>query len=122
MALSKKYAWWVERARLALVEEGGTDNWQSPTTAGMNIRILASAKPPSFTIGNDEDTTTSAFPPQFHKALAYWVIAELYRDPRNLDLEMAEYYRREYDKIVKLAKHYGKRGHAGFGQIRGQQF
>tara|TARA_R110002020_G_scaffold212480_4_gene419109 strand:- start:6524 stop:6892 length:369 start_codon:yes stop_codon:yes gene_type:complete len=122
MALTKKYAWWTERARLALVEEGGTGGWQSPTTSDMTIRILASAKATDFGVASDEDATTSAFPPQFHKAIVYWVIAELYRDPRNLDLEMAEYYMKEYDKIVKMAKHYGKRGNIGFGQIRGQQF
>ena len=40
----------------------------------------------------------------------------------NLNLQLAEYYQSEYNKIVRLAKHYGKRGHIGWGTMRGQHF
>ena len=126
MALDKKYAWYPERERVGLVtigaSSGTTFKVSSVDTSGMTMRILATKKPSDFTMNMDERTTTSAFPPQFHAALVYRCIAEFYRDPRNINLELAEYYQGQYDKIVRLAKHYGKRGHIGFGSLRGQDF
>jgi hypothetical protein len=126
MALNKKYAWYPERERIGLVIVDGVESRDfrisSVETTGMKMRILATSKPLDFTTAQDERTTTSAFPPQFHAALPYRCIAEFYRDPRNLNLELAEYYQAQYEKIVKLAKHYGKRGHIGFGTLKGVDF
>ena len=121
MALTKKYAWYPERERIGLVEieDSTSGSVKSVTESGLIMRILATRKPSDFTMANDEADTTSAFPPQFHHAITYRVIAELYRDPRNQNIELAEYYMNEYRNIVRLAKHYGKRGHIGFGAIKG---
>ena len=47
-------------------------------------------------------------PEQFHEALAYKAIAMGYKDPRNLDINLAQYFDMEYEKCLKMGKRYAK--------------
>lgn len=61
-------------------------------------------------------------PRQFHKALVYKSISEFYRDPRNMNLEAAQYYEAEYEKIVKEARKFSRKQHISTGYITPRDF
>jgi hypothetical protein len=61
-------------------------------------------------------------PSQFHEALAFKVIAMGYKDPRNMKIELAQYFDAEYDKVCKQAKKYARSNFQSTGQIVPQEF
>ena len=52
-------------------------------------------------------------------AIVYKAIADLFKLPKNLNMELAQYYELEYMKLIKRAKKYSKRHHISTGFIRG---
>ena len=94
-----KYAWFIGENRLGLVEKKNTSGafdpkWVSPTNAGKGIRIFYIARPLKLT---DDLTTSPEIPEQFHEALVYKVIADMYRLPGDtLNLELAAYFDQMY--------------------------
>ena len=61
-------------------------------------------------------------PTQFHEALAYKAIAIGYQDPRNMKIELAQYFDNEYEKICKRAKKFARSSYLTTGQIVPQEF
>jgi hypothetical protein len=55
-------------------------------------------------------------------AIVNKVIADLYKDTRNRDLELAQYYDLEYLKFIKEAKKYAKSQHISTGFIVPRDF
>jgi hypothetical protein len=134
-----KRMWFTERGRLGIIEEGDT----STTTDGVttNITSISAAKsllikglslPTHFPVGNQEhylDSYTDNFhgpldeiPAQFHEALAYKAIALGYQEPRNMKIELAQYFDNEYEKIVKRARKFARSSYLTTGQIVPQEF
>ena len=114
MANKKEYFWYLGGTsgggiKLALVEKGDvtkngwTSNFKTIQLTGTNnVRIRG-----TFT---DYDIDLSVYkergsiPEVFHKAIADKVIAMGYRDPRNKDLQSAEYFEQLYEKQLRKAK------------------
>jgi hypothetical protein len=133
----KRY-WFTERGKLAFVEGGSSTTVDGVTS---NLVSISEAKscvvkgitlPNVFPTGPDEDyetslTDTSAgplqeIPLQFHEALAYKAIAIGYQDPRNMKIELAQYFNNEYDKVCRSAKKYARSNFQSTGKIAPQEF
>jgi hypothetical protein len=114
----KEYAWYIERNQLGIVEKVSGE-WKSITEAGKSIRIFCSALVPHFSVDLDGQ---SEIPAQFHQALVNKVISEGYKDPRNLNLDLAQYFEGEYIKGVKSAKKYARMHHYSSAKIIPQEF
>jgi len=123
-------AWFTEvvsgDVKLALVEntrrtvDGISDEWQALKETGLTIYVEGTA--------NDADLTgpTSTFneiPTRYHKSIVDKVIAMGYRDPRNKDLQSAEYFEMLYKKGEKRAKKMARTNYVeGSGRIIPQDF
>ena len=129
MATKKQRAWYVDKLkRIGIVEkatntvtkDGFTSNWASVSET-KDIRIYA--------ISQDEDLlndvmtgTFNEIPEQFHETILLRVIAGGYKDPRNLQIDMAQYFDQEYNLGVKEAKKFSRSNYQTTGQIRPQEF
>ena len=115
---TKEYAYFTERGQLGIVEKVNSE-WKTITESGKEIRIFCSALSDHFTEDLD---LASTIPAQFHQGLAYKVISDSYKDPRNLNLDLAQYFEGEYIKCIKMAKKYAKMQHYSSGQTIPQEF
>lgn len=129
MATKKQRAWYVDKLkRIGIVEkatntvtkDGFTSNWASISEV-KDLRIYA--------ISQDEDLSNNAMtgtfneiPEQFHETILFRVIAVGYKDPRNLQIDMAQYFDQEYNLGVKEAKKFSRSNYQTTGQIRPQEF
>tara|TARA_R100000808_G_C2136939_1_gene145158 strand:+ start:1054 stop:1479 length:426 start_codon:yes stop_codon:yes gene_type:complete len=134
-----KRLWFTERGRIGLIEDSTT----TTTVDGVstNIVSISEAKsllikglslPTKFPVGNDrnyENAYTDNFhgpldeiPIQFHEALAYKAIAIGYQDPRNMKIELAQYFDNEYEKLCKRAKKFARSNYQTTGQIVPQEY
>ena len=119
-----KYFWYIEGERIAVVQTKETlasnvntdPLFESPTatSAGKTLRVHYTAKPSHFTTTLSE---TSEIPSQFHEALAYKVISELYKLPQSLNLQLAQYFDQQYIMSIREAKKYSKSNHIQGGMI-----
>ena len=132
MAKKVQRGWFTEvvggDVKLAVVEktsrtiDGITDNWQAITETGLSLVIEA--------IGSNADLTslsgTSTFddiPSRYHKVIVDKVIASGYKDPRNMELNNAQFFDQEFEKGLKRAKKMSKSAYyAGPGRIVPQDF
>ena len=120
-----KFFWYVEGERLAVVQKKETatsdinkDSTYESITAtnnGKNLRVHYTAKPTALT------TTLSdspEIPAQFHEALAFKVIGELYKIPgETFNLQLAQYFDMQYTLLLREAKKYSKSNHRQGGVI-----
>ena len=129
MATKKQRAWYVDKLkRIGIVEkatntitkDGFTSDWASITEA-KDVRIYA--------ISQDEDLsnntmggTFNEIPEQFHEIILFKVIAAGYKDPRNLQIDMAQYFDQEYSLGIKEAKKFSRSNYGTTGHIRPQEF
>ena len=133
-----KRMWFTERGRIAFVEGGSSTTVDGVTSSLVSISeaksclIKAISLPSHFPIGYDEGIIESYtdnswgpledIPTQFHEALAFKAIAMGYKDPRNMKIELAQYFDAEYDKVCKQAKKYARSNFQSTGQIVPQEF
>lgn len=133
-----KRMWFTERGRLGIVEEGSSTTTDGVTTTIVSISeaksllIKGLSLPTHFPVGADANyalADTDEFqgpldeiPTQFHEALAYKAIAIGYQDPRNMKIELAQYFDNEYEKICKRAKKFARSSYLTTGQIVPQEF
>ena len=61
-------------------------------------------------------------PSHFHEAIVYRAIAMGYKDPRNFDIEKAQYFEMEYEKAVKEGKKFARSNYQTTGIISPQEF
>lgn len=119
MADKKEYFWYidgnsgsfkmalVEKATSAVTKNGWTSDYKTIELTGTNnLRIVGVFSDVDLT---DPDavspiTKWSLIPERFHKCIADKVIAIGYRDPRNKDLQSAEYFEQVYEKQLRKAK------------------
>ena len=124
--------WYISNNRLALVEKNGTTTTDGASTIYKTITV---AKPlvvhsisradhfPKGTLANVDDFSSSLegplgdIPLQFHEALVYKVISMGYKTPPNINLELAQYFDMEYEKVVRNAKKYAKSAFIQTGMI-----
>lgn len=119
-----KFYWFIQGERLGIVESKTKTNvvdpkFQSPS-AEHALTVHYTAKAQHF---GTELTDTSELPSQFHEALAYKVIAELYKLPgESFNLQLAAYFDQMYEAQIREAKKYARRHHTSVGYIAPQDF
>jgi hypothetical protein len=129
MANTRKRLWYIDKlGKLGIIEEsvnavtknGVTTNWTSITEA-KPFRIYATSLAEDISI-NNLDGSFSEIPAQFHEAILYKVIANLYRDVRNKQFDSAQYFDTEYSEGVKRARKFSKSNYTSTGFIKPQDF
>ena len=130
MAKKVQRAWFTEIVGgdtvLCLVEktprtvDGIKDEWQAVKETGLKIVVEYTGTDANLT---SPTSTFNDINERYHKSIVDKVIAMGYRDPRNKDLQSAEYFETLYLKGEKRAKkmarsHY----HKGSGRIIPQDF
>lgn len=139
--------WFVDKDRLALVEEvtsssnanasggfitvdGASSSFETIEVA-KGIRIHGIGRADYFPTGtriaeSDYASTTigplSQIHQQFHESLVFKVISAGYEDPRNLNIELAQYFNLKYAERIKEGKKFAKRNYTSTGMITPQDF
>jgi hypothetical protein len=117
--LTKQYAWWVDRRRLAVVEKNSKGEWQTISTSDLKLRIQVIKKGKAF---ESRLSAIPEIPAMFHEALGYKVIALGYKKPEQLNLELATYFENEFEKAIKRGKKHAFYNYQNDGQIRPVDF
>jgi hypothetical protein len=129
MATKKTRAWYpdklgklgiVEKATNAVTKDGFSSDWTSVSEV-KSTRIYAISNDSDISI-NELTNTFNQIPGQFHEALVYKAVAMGYKDPRNLQIELAQYFDAEYSKSVKQGKKFSKSNYIQTGFIKPQDF
>mgnify|MGYP001339804570 FL=1 len=129
--------YFVDNDRLSIIEKKGsttvdnaTTNYQTISEA-KPIRINSICKADHFNTGDkivesDFENTSAGplghIPTQFHEALVYKVIAMGYKTPPTMDINIAQYFDMEYEKVVKQAKKFARSNYIQTGVIAPQDF
>jgi hypothetical protein len=129
MATKKQRAWFidkllklgiVEKATNAVTKDGYTTNWQSISEV-KDLRM--------YTISRDADLavdamtgTWSQIPSHFHDTIVNKVIAIGYKDPRHMDIDVAQYFDNQYEMGVKKVKKFARSNYQTSGSIKPQDF
>jgi len=108
------YGYKLERGQVGILKKDN-GKWVSPTTDGLLIRIFGIGLADHYGDNLDYQNT---MPLQFHEALAYKVISMGYKDPRNLNIELASYFDMEYEKVVREGKKYARSNNKMATQIK----
>lgn len=135
MAKNVKRGWFTQiksgGTELALVEKtsktvnGVTDEWQALTESGLKIMVELVG------LGTNLSSLSEAYPvttfsnvaERYHKTIVSKVISMGYMDPRNKDLQSAEYFDAQYLKGEKRAKKMARSHYfEGSGNIIPQDF
>ncbi len=115
MADKKEYFWYlggssagvkialVEKATKAVTKNGWTSNYKSIQIAGTN-NVRIKGKYTDYDIDIETITSFVNIPSRYQKCIVDKVIAMGYRDPRNKDLQSAEYFEAIYEKQLRKAK------------------
>ena len=139
-----KRHWFTERGRIGFVEEGSSTTVDGVTTTTLSIseaksvRIKGIANAKHFTTDDATDSDGNRIilteldsvvagpldeiPNQFHETLVYKVISMGYKDPRNLELQLAQFFDLEYNNGVKNAKKYARSNYTTTGTIVPQDY
>jgi hypothetical protein len=129
--------YFVDNDRLALVEKNGTTTTDGASTVyksiseAKSIRINTICKADHFNTGanivaSDAISPTAGplghIPTQFHEALVFKVLAMGYKTPPAMDVNIAQYFDMEYEKIIKQAKKFARSNYIQTGMIVPQEF
>ena len=123
----KQRYWFIDGDRIGVVEhvvnaqtkEGVTVDYQ-PISEAKNLVL--------YTESVDSDVTDSAntgfanIPERFIEGIVSKVIADGYRDPRNMNLEGWQLYEEEYVGFQRLAKRWKRSNYTRTGAIRPNDF
>jgi predicted transcriptional regulator len=129
MANKIKRAWYidkllkigiVEKATNAATKDGYTSDWKSISQA-KDLRIYAISRDADLSV-NSLASSWSQIPEQFHELIVYKTIAMGYKDPRNMELNNAQYFDGEYEKGLREAKKFSKNNYQSIGSIKPQDF
>ena len=129
MATKVQRAWYVdklgkigivEKSTNAVTKNGYTTDWTS-VSAVQTFRIYAISKDDDLS-DNDLTNTFNQIPVQFHEAIVYKVVAMGYKDPRNMELQVAQYFDAEYALAVKEGKKFAKSDYTDIGSVASQDF
>ncbi len=124
--------YFVSNNRLAIVEKNGTTTVDGASTAFKSIsaakalRVNTISKADHFQTGGSADTSEydsstqgplGDIPVQFHEALVFKIIAMGYKTPPDMQIDIAQYFDMEYEKVVKNAKKYARSAFIQTGMI-----
>lgn len=112
----------VQKATNAVTRNGFTSNYQTIKQSADNILKIRGSWLDSDLSANSLTSTYSNIPSRFHEAIVNRVIAMGYKDPRNMDLKVAQYFDNEWEKAVRRAKKFSKSNYVSIGRIVAQDF
>ena len=129
MAKKVQRAWFVQTVNadevIGIVEktsrtvDGITDEWQAVKETGLRVFIEYSAVEQDFT---NIDSNWVNINDRYKDVIINRAIAIGYRDPRNQNLQNAEYFEAIYKEGVKKAKKFSRSGYVSTGRIVPQDF
>ena len=129
----------IDKDRLALFQEltsgtntvdGASSNYITIDT-NKTVRVHGIARAEHFNTGSSAVTadysSATAGPlgqihQQFQEALVFKVISHGYEDPRNLNLELAQYFNGKYGVVIKEAKKFARSNYTRTGNVVPQDF
>ena len=130
MANKKERFWFIDThtagEKLAIVEKGTvtvdgvTSNYQTISEA-KSIKIRGVFADDDLVVG----TLTGSYsniPSRFHEYIVSKVISFGYKDPRNLNINNADYFTLEYTRGVRKAKKFTRSNYIKTGRIVAQDF
>ena len=129
--MAQKYtrAWFVDKLkRIGIVEktfnavrkDGHQSDWKSITEV-KDVTLYTISKDADLD-ASDLSNTFIAIPLHFHEAIVYKAIAMGYKDPRNMEINLAQYFDGEYLASVKEAKKFSRSNYQTMGRIVSQDF
>lgn len=110
----------IEKATNQVTRDGWTTDWTSISVV-KSVRLYAISKDSDISV-NELTNTFNQIPSQFHEALVYKAIAMGYKDPRNMDINVAGYFDSEYERGVREGRKFGKSNYTDVGRIASQDF
>lgn len=112
----------VEKGTNTVSRNGFSTDYSSISIAGSNnLRLYVIARDSDLAVDN-LTSVYSNIPEQFHEVLVSKVIANGYKDPRNKDLQSAQFFDQEYNIGVKEAKKFSRSDYKTVGFIKPQDF
>ena len=110
----------VEKSTNTVSKDGYTSDWLSIAVVKAT-RIYAISRDSDISI-NELTNTFNQIPEQFHEVLVYKAIAMGYKDPRNMEINNAQYFDQEYSLGVKEGKKFSKSNYTDVGSVKQQDF
>ena len=107
--------WYIDRGqgtrdRIAIVEKSNSSTTKETITSDFSsvsevkdLRIYTVDAPVDYTVDNVTEEKTE-IPLRYHEGLVYKVIANGYKEPRNQKMDVAQYFDKEYEIVLKKAK------------------
>ena len=129
MATETQKAWYVDKLkRIGIVEkafnavrkDGHQSDWKSITEV-KDVTLYTISKDADLDASNLSNTFI-AIPLHFHEGIVYKAIAMGYKDPRNMEINLAQYFDGEYLASVKEAKKFSRSNYQTMGRINSQDF
>ena len=111
----------VEKGTSTVSRNGYTTDYNSISTGSLTLRLYCICQDSDLAVGTLTGIYTN-IPDQFHETILSKVIASGYKDPRNSDLNNAQYFDQEYNTGVKEAKKFARSNYQTVGSIRQQDF
>ena len=111
----------VEKGTSTVTRNGYTTDYSSISTGSLTLRLYCICQDSDLVAG----TLTGIYsniPNQFHEVIVSKVIATGYKDPRNSELNNAQYFDQEYNIGVKEAKKFSRNDYKTVGFIKPQDF
>lgn len=129
---TKQRYWFIDRGkgnRIGIVEkvinaqtkEGVTTDYQ-PISEVKAILVYCEALPGDITVDNASTATYTDIPNRFIEGIVSKVIADCYRDPRNMNGEGFNMYEQEFNDYVQKGKKYKRRNFQSGGTIKPHDF
>ena len=110
----------IEKATNQVTRDGWITDWTSISVV-KSVRLYAISKDSDISV-NELTNTFNQIPSQFHETLVYKAIAMGYKDPRNMDINVAGYFDSEYERGVREGRKFGKSNYTDVGRIPSQDF
>jgi hypothetical protein len=110
----------VEKATNAVTVDGHSSDYTAISEA-KDITIYAIARDYDL-LKDATGVSWSQIPIQFHEHIVSKAIASGYKDPRHMDLDIAQYFDNEFMMGIKKGKKFARSGYTTVGQIRQQDF
>ena len=110
----------VEKATNAVTKDGYTDQYD--TVSEVKPVKIRGVFTDTDLVAGTLTGTYSNIPSRFHEHIVTKVIAMLYKDPRNLHFDTAQFFDQEYNIGVKEAKKFSRSDYKTVGFIKPQDF
>lgn len=129
--MAKQRYWYVDKHRIGIVEKDSNSTTKENVTSSYvsvsevkDLRIYGIMKPDALTtnLTSSSDPALTEIPEQFHEVIVNKVISDGYKVPKNLNIDLANYFDGEYQKGLREAKKFSKSRYTRGGVIRPQDF